>query len=157
MIKNRDERIEFLHSNLWMTNKELAFNFGVKEKSFKVIMRRLGIRRPQEMIDSKTEMGRKKGVEAFSKIDKKIEKNGNWKGGISTNHYHYKKIQYKRYPERVIARIRVNQALKKGKIKKGICFCGEKQVFAHHRDYKKPLDVIWLCRKHHREEHMNRN
>jgi hypothetical protein len=23
----------------------------------------------------------------------------------------------------------------------------------HHRDYSKPLDVVWGCRGHHREEH----
>jgi hypothetical protein len=32
--------------------------------------------------------------------------------------------------------------------------CGEqKTIHAHHDDYTKPLDVIWLCRKHHQERH----
>lgn len=26
-------------------------------------------------------------------------------------------------------------------------------VQCHHKDYSKPLDVIWLCLKHHRELH----
>lgn len=30
--------------------------------------------------------------------------------------------------------------------------CGEKAE-AHHDDYAKPLDVRWLCFKHHREWH----
>jgi hypothetical protein len=86
------------------------------------------------------------------------EKNPNWKGGISTNYYHYKKIQKQRYPERVSAREKVRYALKVGNIvKKDCCVCGDSNVFAHHIDYKKPLDVVWLCRKHHREEHGGRH
>lgn len=43
-------------------------------------------------------------------------------------------------------------ALKDGKVCKEPClFCGREDVHAHHRDYSKPLDVIWLCPKcHHR-------
>jgi ribosomal protein S27AE len=31
--------------------------------------------------------------------------------------------------------------------------CGSISVSAHHDDYDKPLDVRWLCSKHHREWH----
>lgn len=33
--------------------------------------------------------------------------------------------------------------------------CGELKVDAHHDDYTKPMDVRWLCRKHHNEHHRN--
>lgn len=47
-------------------------------------------------------------------------------------------------------------ALKIGKIKKGLCErCGCEKVEAHHEDYDKPLEVRWLCKKHHREIHSN--
>jgi hypothetical protein len=31
--------------------------------------------------------------------------------------------------------------------------CGAQKVEAHHDDYSKPLDVRWLCKKHHAEHH----
>lgn len=27
-------------------------------------------------------------------------------------------------------------------------------VHAHHEDYSKPLDVMWLCKKHHEQRHV---
>ncbi len=40
--------------------------------------------------------------------------------------------------------------IKSGKVVKKPCeICGETKVHGHHEDYKRPLDVIWLCDKHH--------
>lgn len=48
----------------------------------------------------------------------------------------------------------VSSALRSGKIIKKPCIkCGNKKVQGHHYDYNKPLDVIWLCKKHHSEIH----
>jgi len=53
-----------------------------------------------------------------------------------------------------IARGILNKAIHWGKITKQPCeVCGKKRVQAHHKDYSKPLEVIWLCRKHHRQIH----
>lgn len=49
------------------------------------------------------------------------------------------------------ARENVALELRMGRIVKGICFCGNLKTEAHHEDYNKPLDVIWLCKKHHGE------
>jgi hypothetical protein len=41
-----------------------------------------------------------------------------------------------------------------GRIVKQPCeVCGKRRVEAHHDDYTKPLDVRWLCKKHHMELH----
>jgi hypothetical protein len=85
--------------------------------------------------------------------------NPNWKGCISKNHYHYKKLQIERYPERVAARRAVLDAKSKGtlKVPSKCSDCGKKaKVQAHHKDYSKPLDVTWLCDQCHRKIPKNR-
>lgn len=60
-----------------------------------------------------------------------------------------------KYPEKRKAHIVFWNALKNGIIKKEPCKkCGNTEVEAHHEDYSKPLDVIWLCIKHHNERHV---
>ena len=58
----------------------------------------------------------------------------------------------KENPDAYRAQTAVGNAIRDGKLKKEPCmFCGVTHVHAHHRDYAKPLDVIWLCPKcHHR-------
>ena len=44
--------------------------------------------------------------------------------------------------------------IKKGYIKKEPCaVCRNELVHAHHLDYSKPLDIMWLCREHHHDIH----
>ncbi len=43
-------------------------------------------------------------------------------------------------------------ALSNGTIIRGNCWCG-KLGQAHHKDYSKPLEVDWLCNKHHNDIH----
>lgn len=58
-----------------------------------------------------------------------------------------------RYPERAAAAYEVKVAVRYGRLKPLPCFvCGSKAE-AHHPDYSRPLDVVWLCRKHHSEAH----
>jgi ribosomal protein S27AE len=61
------------------------------------------------------------------------------------------RAQYrKRNPEKYKAQTAVGNAIRDGKLIKGLCeICGASNVQAHHDDYNEPLDVIWLCAKHH--------
>lgn len=41
-----------------------------------------------------------------------------------------------------------------GKLKRQPCEkCGKPNAHAHHEDYTKPLQIKWLCAKHHKELH----
>lgn len=62
--------------------------------------------------------------------------------------------EYKaKYPNRTQANVAVNNAVRDGRLKKQPCWvCGEKAV-AHHPDYDRPLDVVWLCQPHHKQAH----
>jgi len=42
--------------------------------------------------------------------------NPNWRGGVSQDNYHYKKLQRQRYPEKVAAREAVHRATRSGKL-----------------------------------------
>lgn len=56
-----------------------------------------------------------------------------------------------KYPEKNRARNAISNAIRDGKIVRQPCeVCGGKAQ-AHHDDYAKPLEVRWLCFKHHRE------
>ena len=49
----------------------------------------------------------------------------------------------------------VSNAVRNGKLIKMPCqVCGNPKSEAHHHDYSKPLDVVWLCDFHHKQEHM---
>jgi len=57
------------------------------------------------------------------------------------------------HPMRRAANVVVGNAVRDGRLKKQPCWvCGEKAV-AHHPDYDRPLDVVWLCQPHHKQAH----
>ena len=60
--------------------------------------------------------------------------------------------RYRKNPKYLIqarCRVAVCTALKQGRLNKKPCLCGDKKVEAHHPDYNKPLNVLWVCKKCH--------
>lgn len=56
-------------------------------------------------------------------------------------------------PEKYQAHLAVKKAIYKNLIERtGCAICGKKAQ-AHHEDYSKPLEVMWLCQAHHAEHH----
>ena len=69
----------------------------------------------------------------------------------------YAKMRALRHPEKAKANQMVGKAIKSGKLIRLPCEkCGNPKSEGHHDDYSKPLDVRWLCFKHHREHHGQR-
>ena len=51
---------------------------------------------------------------------------------------------------------RVKAAIVSGAVKQEPCaICGEEKTEGHHEDYDKPLDLVWLCKRHHADRHLH--
>jgi hypothetical protein len=57
-------------------------------------------------------------------------------------------------PRKKSAEIKLNNYLRSHpEIKESCRVCGSKISQAHHENYDKPLEVVWLCPKHHKDRH----
>lgn len=77
----------------------------------------------------------------------------------------YREYDHRRYveggvrgdPVRIAARVAARKAVYRGELERGPCeFAGEDcrgRIEGHHEDYSRPLDVRWLCQKHHMQLH----
>ena len=55
---------------------------------------------------------------------------------------------------RSVAHSAVARAIRNGSLVRIPCIkCGEQKSLAHHEDYDKPLDVMWLCQPCHKQRH----
>ena len=93
----------------------------------------------------------------FSKISE-YERKRSQNSERKSNALRYSRTHRERYPEKYKARSKLWNAIRDERITKRPCnVCGSESVQAHHDDYNKPLDVEWLCFKHHRLNHGNKN
>jgi len=88
-----------------------------------------------------------------SRNKKWVEENRDVVNKISRNHS-------RKHPERKKARSAISHAIRDGKLKKLPCkTCGTiANVEAHHHngyEHKDWLNVTWLCKTHHVQEHCN--
>jgi hypothetical protein len=79
---------------------------------------------------------------ARSKTPKRLEKNRQVSSRWRKNN-----------PIRRAAQVAVGNAVRDGRLVPTPCVeCGAKAE-AHHPDYSRPLDVVWLCPAHHKQTH----
>lgn len=81
---------------------------------------------------------------------KEYAKTENGKLAIKKAHQNY----LKNFPLRKAAHIITNNALRDGKLLKLPCLICGGESEAHHPDYSRPLDVVWLCSLHHKQAHI---
>jgi hypothetical protein len=66
----------------------------------------------------------------------------------------YQRKRRARRPDKYKANCATSNAIRDKRLDRGPCEeCGSVFVEAHHDDYSKPLDVRWLCFRHHRLLH----
>ncbi|PKP53754.1 MAG: hypothetical protein CVT92_02150 [Bacteroidetes bacterium HGW-Bacteroidetes-1] len=150
-----DVEIKFIKENyLKMNSVVISQHLKRSPHAVKMKMKRLGLILPKDIVFSFMSQS---AINRNNNIESKGEQNPNWRGGISKNNYHYKKLQIERYPEKINARRIVALEIRAGRLARGCCeVCGKSSAHAHHDDYNKPLEIKWLCQKHHNALHNSR-
>lgn len=93
---------------------------------------------------------RNKNIEKAREYDKKRSKNKSRIALASA----VTKIWRAEDARRSKAHSAVARAIKFGNLVRLNCFrCGSEKTVAHHEDYDRPLDVIWLCQPCHKQRH----
>lgn len=103
----------------------------------------------------KTDVERKKAVEYQQSYVERHQDDPGFKERLNG----YKSKWRRNNPEKYRAHAKVNNAVRDGKLQKpDRCSRCKKRgkVHAHHEDYSRPLDVIWLCPEcHGKERHVH--
>lgn len=90
---------------------------------------------------------RRKNIERVLDYDRQRTKRPERRAKKRIYHARYNQ----RHPDRAAAHYEVSNAIRDGRLARQPCeVCGD-PAEAHHEDYSKPLDVQWLCFKHHRQ------
>lgn len=98
-------------------------------------------------------------LEYYKKNKEKVSKRCHEYNQKHRAHQNEKHLAWKaKHPDAVKAHSIVYEALKDGRLTKlQFCECCLREGYteSHHEDYSFPLNVVWLCRSHHRRYHKN--
>ena len=83
--------------------------------------------------------------------------NKRWRERTHAERMAYDRERRDMFPERAVAWNLLGAAVRRGKVKKPAscprCGTSDYRIEAHHPDYNKPLEVVWLCARCHSAEH----
>lgn len=109
-------------------------------------------KRRQEKLDEIRAYDRERG-----KLPHRLANSQKYQREHLQQHFEANQKYFQKYPEKREAHYIVGNAIRDGKLIKQPCMeCGSLDVEAHHDDYSKPLDVIWVCNKHHKQKDKER-
>lgn len=149
VLWTRDEERRLANLYVTLTAKEVAEKLGRTLKAVTRKLMRLGI-----SLQHKEGVRRRRQGMINNGVSFAGENNPYWKGGISKDASAYTKMLRQKDPAKYAARLALTKALRNGTLTRQPCeVCGNPATDGHHDDYTKPLDVRWLCRKHHGEHH----
>lgn len=87
--------------------------------------------------------------------DKLIAKNKQYRARNKDALSAKKKLYFEHNPKKLAAKNSIHSHVLTGRIQRMPCeICGEEKAEGHHDDYDKPLEVRWLCKKHHARWHV---
>ena len=130
--RQNNNRIAFTRDRLCTVCKR-----HLPASKFFVVRNRYPFKRDSRCGDCRTVLRRENYANGKYHYPEKRLRRTKWKRGIKT-----------------WARQVVKEALKSGKLQRQPCEeCKALRSHAHHEDYQRPLDVNWLCCKHHAMRH----
>jgi hypothetical protein len=108
--------------------------------------------------NSRARDGRKYECKLCSRLYDRARRHADPEGArAKVRAYRARNPNWRRRPprgEREDAHLAVFRAVRSGKLRRDVCaICGADHAQAHHEDYGRPLDVVWLCPVHHQELH----
>lgn len=94
--------------------------------------------------------------EKVLKMHKKYDETIDGKLSLSKSNKKYRSINPERYKAHniLLSSIRNGSIIKQNCI---VCSESKNKINGHHEDYSKPLVVMWLCDKHHKQLHNSEN
>jgi hypothetical protein len=130
-----------------MSNEDKKYCIGCKkEKYFNEFCR------DKRKADGLYSICRKCHTKRYFNSEKNIERCREWRKNNPNYFKEWQNSNIEKYNNHLV-RLRANNTVYSKKIKvKGCEICGDTSE-KHHDDYSKPLQVRWLCKKHHEQLH----